>query len=402
MILSRLKPVAALNKIQTNLGSSTILRKSLLIFQFTVSIAFIIATLVAQKQLHFIQNTNTGVDRSNVIVLDGGSIDLKQFESFKEELSGYSSIQNVTASYDSPVNIQGGYSFSVAGRQDGEGMSITAIPVDKDFVSAMNLEIIKGRNFTTADKKLVSIDRPERQYAFMLNRTAVEALGYIPGEAIGKAASLNGRNGLITAVLEDFNFVSLHQKIELVVIFAEYDWFGQILIKTTGDNINQAITDIATTWNSFNPGKTFEYRFLDDEYRELYQTEQRTASILNIFSLITILISCLGLFGLAAFTATQRKKEVGIRKVLGASVAQLTTLLSLDFLKLVLLGVLIAVPIAWYGSHFWLQGFAYKIKMPFELFVVGGILAIGIALATVSLQTVKAAIANPVKSLRTE
>ena len=402
LVLSKFAPVRALKSNHSTLGSSAVLRKFLVVFQFTVSIAFIIATLVAKKQLNFIQQTDTGMDRSNIVVLDASSSQQKQLASFKAELLNNQNIKNVTASYDSPVNIQGGYSIVVDGRKENEGMSITAIPVDKDFVDALDLKILKGQNFTATDEKLVKLESSEeRQYAFMINKNAAESLGFTPEEAVGKTANLNGRQGVIKAVLEDFNFASLHHLITPVVIFAEYNWFGKILIKTTG-NSSQAIAAISKTWQEFNPGSPFEYHFLNDEYSELYKAEQRTTTILNIFSAITILVSCLGLFGLAVFTASQRRKEIGIRKVLGASTAHLSVLLSVDFLKLVGLAIIIAAPLAWFATNQWLQDFAYKINMPYGLYVLSGMGAVVIAGITVSFQAIKAAIANPVKSLRTE
>lgn len=366
LVISGFRPVLALKPGGTTRGNSGGLRKFLVVFQFTISIIFIIATLVAQKQLHFIQHTDTGINRSQVVVLDAGNMPQQQLDALKAELLKSRSVKSVTASYDSPVNIQGGYSLSVAGREDNNALSITAIPVDKDFVSALELKIIQGSNFTYADEQQVKVsDYEKRNYAFMLNQTAVKTLGFTPQEAVGKKVSLNGRNGEIKAVLEDFNFASLHQLITPVVLFNEYDYFGKILIKTSGDNMEESLSNIENTWKSFYPNKPFEYHFLDDEYNELYKTEQRTASVLSIFSVITILVSCMGLFGLAVFMAGQRTKEVGIRKVLGASVAQVTALLSKDFLKLVIIAVLIASPIAWYAMHKWLQDFAYKINMPY-------------------------------------
>ncbi|RXG31963.1 ABC transporter permease [Leeuwenhoekiella marinoflava] len=401
LVLSKFKPVDALQKRGASLGGSASLRKFLIIFQFTISIAFIIATLVAREQLQYIRETDTGFDRSQVVILDVSNIKAEKIEALKAELMRGQHIENVTASASSPVDIRGGYSLQVDGKMNGNAMSVTAAPVDKDFIKTLDLTLLEGQNFNETDKKQVQLVDNERTYAFMLNEKAVAQLGLKAKEAIGQKVNLNGRHGTIKGVLKDFNFASLHEAITPVVLFTEYDLFDKLLIKTAG-NTSESLTAINTIWKSFYPNRSFEYHFLDDEYNELYKTEQRTTTILNILSSLTILVSCLGLFGLAVFAAAQRKKEIGIRKVLGASIPQLTALLSLHFLKLVLIALLLAAPLAWYATSIWLQDFAYKITMPYELYLFSGIAAVAIAGLTVSFQAIKAAIANPVKSLRTE
>jgi putative ABC transport system permease protein len=403
LVISRFRPISALKSSKQPTGGSPLLRKSLVVFQFTISIVFIIATIVAQKQLYFIQHTNTGINRSQVVVLEGNSIHPQQLEAFKTEALKYKTIQSVSASYDSPVNIQGGYSISVAGRTDNAAMSVTAIPVDKDFVRTLGMQIVQGSNFNYTDERLVKVDAHEkRQYAFMLNETAVKTLGLSPEEAVGKDVRLNGRTGKIKAVLQDFNFASLHQLITPVVLFAEYDKFGKIMIKTSEPNANQALADIEQTFKSFYPNKPFEYHFLDDEYNQLYKTEQRTTAVLNLFSIITIIVSCLGLFGLVVFMAVQRTREIGIRKVLGATAISITVLLTKQFMQLVLIAIIIAIPIAWIMMNNWLENFAYRIHISWLVFAAASGIALLIAFVTISIEAVKAAVANPVKNLRSE
>lgn len=402
MVLSKFKPVLALKGKNLSFGSTALLRKSLVVFQFTISIAFIMATLVAKKQLYFIQHTDTGLNRNNVIMVDASNLTTGQLATVQSELRKSENISSVTAAYDAPVNVQGGYTISVGAGLENE-MSITAIPVDKDFVSTLGIKILAGTDFTLSDEKLVKIEPNEnRQYAFMLNEKAVENLRLTAETAIGQPANINGRQGFIKAVLQDFNFTSFHEKIRPIAIFVEYDYFGEILVKTAGGNPTIAISEIEKTWQSLYPDKTLNYTFLDDTYAALYKSEKRTATILNIFSAITIMVSCLGLFGLAVFTAMQRKKEIGIRKVLGASITQVTAMLTSEFLKLVIIAIIIAAPLAWYFMNGWLQSFAFKIRMPYGLFLLAGALGLLIAFLTVGFQAIKAAIANPVKSLRTE
>ena len=399
LVLSRFKPVNALKNNATSLTNTASLRKFLVVFQFAVSIIFIIGTLVAKKQLDFISKADTGVNRSNVVVVDASSMSQNTVESFKEKLVTSQYINEVTASSDTPVDMKGGYSMKVNGQESG--MSITAAPVDKDYITTLGMRLIAGTNFNESDKLQVQQPQEARVYAFMLNKTAVDQLGLTPEEAIGEAVNLNGRKGFIKGVLQDFNFASLHQGISPVVLFAEYDWTAKILAKIQGST-SQGLAAIQTVWTEFNPDSALSYSFLDNDYQNLYKSEQRTAAILNIFSAITILVSCLGLFGLSVFMVAQRKKEIGIRKVLGASIVQITYLLSVKFLKLIGIALCIALPIAWYFTTSWLQGFAYKIAEPYGLYILSGALTIGIAMLTLSIQAIKAAVANPVKSLRTE
>ena len=399
LILSRFKPATALKNNTSSLSKSGSIRKLLIVFQFTVSVVFIIGTLVAKRQLDYIKNTDTGLDRSNVVVVDANGMSQQTVESFKNALLASQSISNVTTSSHTPVDMQGGYSMQVNGQESG--ISITAAPVDKDYVTTLDMRVIAGSNFNETDKMQVKVASEERTYAFMLNETAVNKLGFTPEEAIGKAVNLNGRAGYVKGVLQDFNFVSLHQKITPVALFVEYDWSAKVLIKVQG-NTAQSLSEIQQVWKAFKPDSAITYSFLDQDYQNLYESEQRTAKILNVFAAITILVSCLGLFGLSVFMAAQRKKEIGIRKVLGASIAQITYLLSISFLKLIVIALCVAMPLAWYITTTWLQDFAYKISDPYELYFLAGGIAITIALLTLSIQAIKAAIANPVKSLRTE
>jgi len=399
LILSRFKPATALKNNTSSLSKSGSVRKLLIVFQFTVSVVFIIGTLVAKRQLDYIKDTDTGLDRSNVVVVDANGMSQQTVESFKNALLASQSISNVTTSSHTPVDMQGGYSIQVNGQESG--ISITAAPVDKDYVTTLDMQVIAGSNFNETDRMQVKVASEERTYAFMLNETAINKLGFTPEEAIGKAVNLNGRVGYVKGVLQDFNFVSLHQKITPVALFAEYDWSAKVLIKVQG-NTAQALSEIQQVWKAFKPDSAITYSFLDQDYQNLYESEQRTAKILNVFAAVTILISCLGLFGLSVFMAAQRKKEIGIRKVLGASIAQITYLLSINFLKLIVIALCVAMPLAWYITTTWLQDFAYKISDPYELYFLAGAIAITIALLTLSIQAIKAAIANPVKSLRTE
>ncbi|WPV02253.1 FtsX-like permease family protein [Mucilaginibacter sp. cycad4] len=401
LYLSSFNPIVTLKGKLTNTSGGKTLRRSLVIFQFVVSVFFMICTVIAGSQLQYIQHLNIGINRSQVMVLDIGGKSLKDIHSFNNEVIQLPGVINATASYDSPVDVHGGYSINRAdGKNSDYNLSVTALPVERNFLKTLGIKLVQGIDFTDADEQRSTFaDANQRTYGFIINEKAANALGWKANEAVGKHIGLNGRMGEIRGVVQNFNFASLHQEITPIVMFTE-DYFGKILIKTSGNNIAQTISAVKEKWSAFNPATPFEYHFLDQEFDDMYKSEQRTGSILTAFTLVTIFISCLGLFGLAVFATKQRIKEVGVRKVLGASVFSIVKLVSGDFLKLVIVSVIIASPIAWYAMHRWLQDFAYKISIQLWVFIAAGAVAIFIAFVTVSVQSLKAALANPVKSLR--
>jgi putative ABC transport system permease protein len=401
LYLSAFNPVVTLKGRATGSSGGSLLRKSLVVFQFSVSVFFIISTIIAGKQLQYIQHLNTGINRDEVMVLDIGGM---PFQPFKNEILQQRGVKAVTASYDSPVNVRGGYVLKGAEGIPGKlQLAITAIPVERDFIQTLGIKLIAGHNFTLADEKQVmDTSMEKRKYGFILNETAVKALGWKPEQAIGKRIDMNNRVGEIRAVARDFNFASLHQEVTPIVLFPEYDYFGKLLIKTSANDMANTEAQIKKSWKSFYPNVPFESHFLNQEYEDMYKTEQRTGGILTVFTLVTVFISCLGLFGLAVFSTQQRVREVGIRKVLGAGVFNIVALISSDFLKLVFLSVLIASPVAYFVMNKWLQDFVYRTHIQWWVFASSAGLAILIAFLTVSFQSIKAAMANPVKSLRSE
>jgi putative ABC transport system permease protein len=403
LYLSAFKPVVTMKGRGSNKSGN--LRKVLVVFQFSVSVFFIICTILVGNQLHYIQNTNTGINRSQVLVLDIGGMPYGSIEAFKNGMGTMPGILSASASYDSPISIRGGYVITQAeGKASDFKLSITAIPVERNFVNTLGIKVLQGSNFTLTDEKQVlDTSHTNRKYSFIINESAANALGWKPKEAIGKRISMGSmRVGTIKAVTKDFNFASLHQEITPVVLFAEYDWFGKLLVKASGKDMAKTIASLKASWKTFYPNTPFDYHFLDQEYEAMYRAEQRTGNILNVFTIVTIFISCLGLFGLAVFTTKQRFKEVSIRKVMGASVSSIVALISSDFLKLVFIAVLIASPLAWYVMDKWLQDFAYRVTIQWWVFLLAGGLSVFIAFLTVSFQSIKAALLNPVKSLRSE
>ncbi|MEC5147556.1 ABC transporter permease [Chitinophaga sp. 212800010-3] len=398
--LARFRPVQTL-KGHTPLGGRRI-RKTLVVFQFAASVFFIICTLVVQRQLHYIQHKQLGLDRSGVLVLSGGRFGQQQLAAFKERVLQQAGVQSVSASYDSPVAVGGGYSIGqVEGKRPEFGMNLTAIPVEKDYLRTMGITLLAGSDLTNADIQDVLKAEKDQVYHFFLNESAVKALGWTSETALGKRLVMNGRAGTVKGVMKDFHFASMKLKIEPIIVFPEYNWFGQILVKVSGNN-QQVIAAIGKLWNEYQQGIPFEYHFMDEDFNNLYTQEYKTGYIMAGFSTIIILVACLGLFGLVAFTAEQRTREIGIRKVLGASAGSVVLLLSRDFMKLVMIALLIASPLAWYAMQHWLNSFAYNAGMSAGAFLLAGGAAIIIAMATASMQSVKAALRNPVDSLRSE
>ena len=276
-------------------------------------------------------------------------------------------------------------------------MGLQFVTVDFDFVSTLGIPLLAGREFT--------LEHPgDSTQAYLLNETAAINLGWKnPKEAVGQQITYNNRPGEVVGVMKDFHFESLHENILPLIFFPDFGGgYSSISVKLKGDNLPQSLAGLESAWKKVAPDLPFSYNFLDASYNRLYAAELSQGRLFTVFALLAILVACLGLFGLAAFTTQQRVKEIGIRKVLGASVSGITALLAKDFIKLVLIAIVVASPLAWYLMKQWLQDFAYRIEIQWWMFVLAGALAVGIAFLTISFQSIKAALANPVKSLRSE
>ncbi|MBS1620941.1 MAG: ABC transporter permease [Bacteroidetes bacterium] len=404
LILSGFQPVKVLKGAFKNTGSGLLLRKTLIVFQFAISAFLIVATFIIQNQLHFIQNKDLGFDREHIVVLPLDQKMRDNLNTIKTEFKTNPDVLSLAKASNEPINIISGFNMRRADQADKENISVNANVVDEDFIKTIGAKIIEGTDFTLQDSKDV-LDAKEDDkvtYHFILNESAAKALGWTPEEAIGKKMYLGDqRPGLVKAVVKDFNFSSFHDPIKPLVLFNE-GWGGNLLVKLSGKHLPQTLAFLESKWKELVPQRPFEYRFLDDDYNKLYQSEIRLGKVLNIFATIAILLAALGLFGLSAYTIQQRTKEIGIRKVLGASVPNVITLLSKDFLTLVIIASLIAFPIAWWAMNKWLEDFVYRVSIGWWIFLISGIIAVVISLLTVSFLAVKAAVANPVKSLRTE
>ncbi len=327
---------------------------------------------------------------------------LKNVKLIKQQFKENPDIVSVSECDRSPVDGGGGYNMRTATMPENQQMAVFANPIDEDYIATTGMQIIAGENLTDQDIKNAMLDTL-RSFQFILNQSAVKQLGWkTPQEAIGKKMFLGeNRPGYVKAVVKDFHFQSLHEPIKSMVMFPE-DWGVKLLVKLRGNNFPATISFLEKKWKELVPTRPFEYRFMDEDYNKLYNAELRLGKMMNLFSSIAIILACLGLFGLSSYTAQQRFKEIGIRKVLGASVGSIVIALSKDFVKLSLIAILIAVPIAWFAMTKWLQDFTYRMDMTWSIYFFAGAITILLAVATVSFHAIRAALMNPVKSLRTE
>ena len=396
--LSAFKPIEVLKGKLKMGGKTTSLRSVLVVFQFATSIFLIIGTIVIYKQLNFIQTKDLGFKKDQILIVNG-TFALDNAETFKNDILKLNGVQSGTVSSFLPVDnsSRNDNSFSTASTIDvNNGFDMQNWYVDCDYVKTMGMQIIKGRNF--------SKDFGSDSSAVIINETVAKLIGY--KDPIGQKIyrSGDGKTTIaynIIGVVKNFNFESLRQNISALGFFLGKGG-GSISFKVNTGNINNLVSEVENKWRAMVPSIPFSYRFMDDSFDEMYRSEQRVGKIAIIFSVLAILIACLGLFGLATFIAEQRTKEIGIRKVLGASVQGIVQLLSKEFVKLVAIAFIIAVPTGWYFMNKWLQDFVYRINMSWWIFALAGITVLIVALATVSFQAIKAALTNPVKSLKTE
>jgi putative ABC transport system permease protein len=400
--LSNFKPIVVLKGNTNTSFKKSNLRNVLVVFQFATSIILIIATIIVYNQLHYIQTTKLGFAKGQVLVIDGTYALNNNAQVFKNDVLAMKGVSSGTMSAYIPVSnsSRSDNTYSKEAVMDTKNLiDMQAWTVDYDYIQTMGMEIVKGRNF--------SKDFGADSSARLITETTAKLLGY--SDPIGKKlyipSGTPGENSTvpleIIGVVKDFHFESLRQNIGPLCMGLGNST-GLASFKIAAASAPDLIKQIEGKWRELAPGLPFSYRFLSDSFDEMYRSEQRAGSIAIVFAILAVLIACLGLFGLVTFMAEQRTKEIGVRKVLGASVTNVVALLSKDFLLLVLIACVFAFPFAWWAMHKWLQDFAYRINISWWVFLIAGIVAFAIALVTVSLQAFKAAIANPVKSLRTE
>ena len=394
LFLSSLNPVKVLKSSLKFSWSAVFFRKALVVFQFTLSVILIVGMIVIYRQMDYIQSKNLGYDRDNLLYIPIEGDLVKNYGLFKQKALQQQGVLSISKMRNSPTVIEHHTgSISWEGKNPNLTVSFADGVVGYDFVKTMSLKLKEGRDFS----KEFGTDSA----SYLINEAALNKIGYV--NPVGKIVEWGNRPGKIIGVLQNFHFNSMHQAIDPLIIRLDENWnWGTILVRTQGSKTKQVLASLEKLCKELNPKFPFTYSFSDDAYARLYKNEQVVSKLSSYFAFLAIFISCLGLFGLATFAVDQRTKEIGVRKVLGATVPRIISLLTANFLKPVAIAILIAMPVSHYLMGHWLEGFVYKTSIEWWMFASAGLLAVIIAMLTVSFQAVKAAIANPVKSLRTE
>jgi ABC-type antimicrobial peptide transport system permease subunit len=398
LFMSSLKPIIVLKGLLKFRPGATYFRKALVVFQFALSIILILGMIVIYRQIDFIHNKNLGFAKEDLLYMPLEGDLQKTYPAFREQLLKQPGIKYVTSAQSSPLEVGSStYGVRWPGKDTTKLILFSNNPVTYDYIKTMGIQLVAGRDFS-------------REYGldtmnYLVNEAAAKKIGY--KDPIGKELTMWDDKGMIVGVMKDYHHNSLHVPIEpLILRLHKMSWggtyWGNVIVRTEKGKTKQAIASMEKLSKQFNPGFPFKYYFTDDEIAKNYKAEYTVSKLSRYFAFLAIFISCLGLFGLVTFTAEQKTKEIGIRKVLGASVTGIVGMLSKDFLTLVIIASVIAFPVAWWAMHTWLNGFAYRVNIGWWVFVIAGIVALLIALLTISFQSIKAAIANPVKSLRTE
>lgn len=406
ILISGFKPVSILKGIVFIPSSSMdVLRKGLIVVQFTMSVLLIICSMIVYRQVNYMNQKDLGFTKEQLMFFPmRGAAMTNNYKTFKQELLQQPGVVSATMAYGFPGDIVSGDEIRVPGEGETKTFPARHFMIDFDYIRTMDLKLLAGRDFSESYST-------DKDAAFVINETGVKELGFdSPEKAIGKTLhwSMWGdggdtlKKGAVIGVVKDFHFESLHDKINTAVLQIFPDAYWKVALKINTKDASQTIAAVETVWKKFSPEFPMDYQFLDENFDKMYLSENKLSALLWIFTALAILVGCLGLFGLATYAAEQRVKEIGIRKVLGAGVHQLVVLLAKDFILLVVVASFIAIPIAWWSMHSWLKDFAYKVDMSIWIFALAIFSALLVALLTISSQAVKAALTNPVKSLRAE
>lgn len=406
LVLSAFRPVKVLKGAVVSdvlPGKTPWLRHGLVVIQFSLSLLLIISSLVVIQQVRYMYGKDLGFKKDQVLLIEMRGEKLEEnYESFRNEISRLSGVLAASVGYGFPGDIFGDGPMTVKENPALKPTRATQLMVDADYIKTLGLKLIAGRDF--------SKNIPQDVSAYVINETAVKELGLgTPQQAIGKTLSWptwrkpdSLKTGPVIGVVSDFHYKSLHERVEPAVLHIYPAAYSRIAVKLKAGSIENSVAQIKTVWNKFSPDYPMEFTFLDESFGKMYQAEDKLKTLLSLFTGVTIFVACLGLFGLAAFAAERRKKEIGIRKVLGATVRGVVIMLSKDYILLVLLSLILASPLAWYFMNQWLENFSYRIHIGWWIFAMAGGVAVLLAFITVSLQAVKAGLTNPVKNLRTE
>jgi putative ABC transport system permease protein len=397
LFLSSFSPIAALKNKLVSGKDNGFVRKGLVVFQFTISIVLIAGTLLIFRQMKFMQNQKLGINKDQMVMVKLKNAIAPKYKLIRDELVSAPGVVSSTVTDFSYADGISNIALLPEGASENEITSEAVISVDRNFLKTFSIELAAGRDFS---EEFASDDTA----AFIVNESAVRHFNWgTADQAIGKNVDWGlGKKGKVIGVVKDFNFSSLHEAIKPLIIHIHPDWYRIVALKINAANASETIAALEKKWKSLYPDMPFEYTFLNEEFAQLYKSEKQTQTIVGLLSGLAIFIACLGLFGLAAFMAEQRMKEIGVRKVLGADVLGIVALLSKDFIILVLIAIAFAVPMAWFAMDRWLEGFAYKTELSWWIFAAAGVVAIVIALFTVSFQSIKAALTNPAKVLKSE
>jgi len=403
IILSGTKVLSVLKKGFRITGGGGTLRKSLIVIQFSISVFLIIYTAIILQQMNFMQTKNLGYDKDHVAVLPIGGKIYTNFQSIKEAIAQVPGVESVTAAYETPEFVEWGDGITVTDEKGTKEISLNAMPVDLDFTKTLKMELIAGRDFQQSDFTMMDTANRYANFRqpYIINESLAKKIGWTPQQAIGKTIN-KGNDGPVVGVVKDFNFNSLREPIGPLVLLLGRDFSRTFMARINGNDIQGTLGRLEMMWKQRIPERPFTYHFLNEDYNKLYVGEQRSSALFTVAATLAILLACLGLFGLAAFTTVQRTKEIGIRRVLGANVTNITMLIAKNFLIMIGIAILIAIPLAWYAGNQWLQDFAFRIPVQGWVFIAAAAVTIIIALATVGFHSVRSALMNPVKSLRTE
>ena len=364
IVLSSFRPIVVLKGSFKNSKSGVFMRKFLVTFQFVISIGLIIGTAVVFKQLNFMQEKSLGYNNENMLMLPLSSTITRNYAAFKAEMLREPGVLDMTMASDSPTKIESGYSIIIKDIDIEKEVFVAGLRTDVDFIGALQMELVAGAFISETDVKNISRDLPaeERTYAFVLNEEALLPFNLTPEEAIGKRANMNGRNGFIKGVAKNFHFASMREKIKPMAFLPERD-FNNVLVRISGQNVEATLSKVQERWRRLAPNVPFEYEFMDREYHNLYNAEQRLSTLFGVFAILAIFIACFGLLGLVSFATIQKAQEIGVRKVLGASIGNLVLMLNKDFVRLILLAFLLAAPLTYILMNGWLREFEYRITV---------------------------------------
>jgi putative ABC transport system permease protein len=396
-VLSSFRPAKVLKGKLASIGFGQLLRKSLVVLQFSVSIFLIVCTLTINDQLKFMVNRKIGVDKEQLIYINMDSVARLNMKTIRNEFASVAGVEQTAAVNSTPVSI-GSKTTVRDGDVGDKQIMIFNIGVDEGFVATTGLEVVSGTNLSPEIPK-------DKTWEFLLNESAVEFFGWTNEQAVGKRMSMWQTEGVVKGVVRDFNFSPLHKPIEPLLIHSGANNAGytnKLMVRIQGDNFESITSVLEERWKNVVPSSPFSFNFVDEQYNNLYKSETRLSTIMNVFSALAIFIAGLGLFGLASYTIMQRTKELGIRKVLGANLSGLVMVVSVGFVRLVIIAFLLAVPVSWLVMNTWLENFAYPVSFNWVMVIASGVLAVAVALGTVLYHALEAVRVNPVNSLRSE